>query len=152
MLAVPWQALTSTAQGPAVWRVDPETMSVSLVRIVVGAYRDTLVEVAEGLSEGEMVVGRGAQALYPGRVVMPLEAIIAEDVVAYRERCEKQILPRLPLLAIGIEGVERIARLDGLLEIDVVGEDPDHPVDHGITRWRIGSHMAKFRFGPSRSG
>lgn len=70
VISVPWTALTSTAAGPAVWRVDPKAMTVSLAPITVAAYRDRSVEVASGLAPGELVVGNGARALYPGRPVV----------------------------------------------------------------------------------
>lgn len=73
-IAIPWQALTATADGPAVWIVDPDTMRVSLTPITVERYENGHVHVAAGLREGALVVGRGAQLLYPGREVTPAEA------------------------------------------------------------------------------
>ncbi|PPB82285.1 RND family efflux transporter MFP subunit [Albidovulum inexpectatum] len=73
-IAIPWQALTATAEGPAVWTVNPDTMQVSLTPITVERYENGLVYVGAGLQEGAMVVGRGAQLLYPGRQVTAAEA------------------------------------------------------------------------------
>ena len=68
-ISVPWSALTATADGPAVWTVDPQTMAVSLTPVTISGYADEAVQVADGLAEGDLVVGAGSQALYAGRVV-----------------------------------------------------------------------------------
>lgn len=68
-IEVPWTALTATAEGPAVWLVDPATMRVSLAPVGVQSYSDDAVEVSAGLSPGDLVVGQGARLLYPGREV-----------------------------------------------------------------------------------
>ncbi|GIX13493.1 MAG: acriflavin resistance protein [Paracoccaceae bacterium] len=70
-IAIPWQALTATAEGPAVWVVDPETMTVALQPITVERHRNGDVLVASGLREGMLVVGRGAHLLHPGQRVVP---------------------------------------------------------------------------------
>ncbi|WP_425051505.1 efflux RND transporter periplasmic adaptor subunit [Psychromarinibacter sp. S121] len=69
IMRVPWNALTATADGPAVWLVDPETMRVSLSSVEVGAYADVFVAVIGGLEEGDLVVGAGSQFMYEGRLV-----------------------------------------------------------------------------------
>ena len=72
-IAVPWSALSATAEGPAVWVVDPADKTVSLRQIVIRRYTRDQVLIAEGLAEGEIVVSKGAQLLYPGRAVRMLE-------------------------------------------------------------------------------
>lgn len=72
-IAIPFHALTATADGPAVWVVDPATMTVTLQPIAVERYENGKVIVASGLAEGMLVVGRGAQLLYPGREVRAAE-------------------------------------------------------------------------------
>jgi RND family efflux transporter MFP subunit len=66
---LPWDALTATAAGPAVWRVDPATMAVQLTPVTVTSYGADEVLVSAGLSPGDQVVGAGSQMMYPGRVV-----------------------------------------------------------------------------------
>lgn len=66
---VPWTALTATAEGPAVWTVDPETMEARLTSVTVGFYTDKAVAVTDGLQDGDMVIGAGSQNLFAGRVV-----------------------------------------------------------------------------------
>lgn len=68
-IALPWSALTATAQGPAVWVVDQADSTVSLRQIAVSRYTSDSILVESGLEEGEIVVSLGAQLLYPGRVV-----------------------------------------------------------------------------------
>ncbi|MBI1418602.1 MAG: efflux RND transporter periplasmic adaptor subunit [Limimaricola sp.] len=66
---LPWDALTATADGPAVWTVDPATMRAKLTSITVESYSEGEIAVASGLSDGALVVGAGSQLLYPGRLV-----------------------------------------------------------------------------------
>ncbi|MCB1340176.1 MAG: efflux RND transporter periplasmic adaptor subunit [Pseudooceanicola sp.] len=68
-IALPFSSLTATAQGPAVWIVDPGSKAVALRQIGIARYTSDRILVAEGLSEGEIVVGLGSQLLYPGRIV-----------------------------------------------------------------------------------
>lgn len=69
VLHLPWQALTATAEGPAVWRIDPATMQVALAPVTLSSYGADEVLIAQGLAPGDLVVGAGSQSLYPGRVV-----------------------------------------------------------------------------------
>ena len=68
-IVLPWSVLTADAQGPAVWVIDPETYTVSLRSVQVGAFNDHTVEIAQGLNSGELVVGAGSQMLFDGRQV-----------------------------------------------------------------------------------
>ena len=72
-VTVPWNALTATAGGPAVWTVDPATMAVRLTPVTVASYGDEIVQIIDGLTEGDLVVGAGSHALYAGRIVTPAE-------------------------------------------------------------------------------
>ena len=72
-MRLPYTVLTDTASGPAVWIVDPATMMVSLTPITVERFETGNVVIASGLEEGALVVARGAQLLYPGRVVRNME-------------------------------------------------------------------------------
>ena len=69
VIHLPWEALTASADGPAVWRVDPSTHAVALAPITVASYAAGEVLVASGLQAGDVVVGAGSQMMYPGRVV-----------------------------------------------------------------------------------
>lgn len=68
-IVLPYTVLSVTAQGPAVWKVDPESHAVALTPIKVESYLSGAIILAGGLAKGDLVVGRGAQLLYPGRVV-----------------------------------------------------------------------------------
>lgn len=67
---VPWDALTSTEAGPAVWTVDPATMTADLTPVAVLAFGANDVTIASGLTAGQLVIGAGSQFLYPGRAVV----------------------------------------------------------------------------------
>lgn len=67
--ALPWTALTATADGMAVWTVDPADMTVRLTPIEVARFAAGMVYAAGGLAPGTIVVGAGSQLLYPGRTV-----------------------------------------------------------------------------------
>lgn len=73
-VALPYTAITATAVGPAVWAVDPATMAVSLLPVSIDRHETGRVILAGGVADGTLVVGRGAQLLYPGRVVRNAEA------------------------------------------------------------------------------
>lgn len=73
-VVLPYTVITAVADSPAVWQVDPGTMAVSLKPVSVERYETGTVVLAGGISDGAMIVGRGAQLLYPGRVVRAVEA------------------------------------------------------------------------------
>lgn len=60
---VPWQALSSSAGKPAVWVVDPKTMTTTLRELSVDRYDTSRVVLAGGLKPGELFVVDGAQFL-----------------------------------------------------------------------------------------
>jgi RND family efflux transporter MFP subunit len=72
-VSLPYSVITATADGPAVWRVDPDTMAVTLLPVTVDRYETGRVILAGGIEDGTLVVGKGSQLLYPGRVVQPVE-------------------------------------------------------------------------------
>ena len=68
-IELPWSAITATADGPAVWIVDPATRSVSLRQVTLRRYESGKFVLESGVEPGEQVVSLGAQLLYPGRTV-----------------------------------------------------------------------------------
>ncbi|TDE34018.1 efflux RND transporter periplasmic adaptor subunit [Antarcticimicrobium sediminis] len=72
-ISLPYTALTATTKGPAVWIVNPETMAVSIRQIAVDRYTTERIIVASGLEDGALVVSKGAQLLFPGRIVRQME-------------------------------------------------------------------------------
>ncbi|MCA5973693.1 MULTISPECIES: efflux RND transporter periplasmic adaptor subunit [Pseudomonas] len=79
--ALPWSALSRTQGQPAVWRVDAEARG-RLTPVKVLRYEQGQVIVSEGLSEGDRVVSRGLQFLYPGQRVEVAERASAEKTVS----------------------------------------------------------------------
>nr|WP_081994659.1 efflux RND transporter periplasmic adaptor subunit [Paracoccus sp. PAMC 22219] len=71
-VVVPWTALMRSGDDPAVWVVDDEGR-VALTKVVINHFADGTIFVSDGLSDGQRVVGDGAQLLYPGRRVQPVE-------------------------------------------------------------------------------
>ena len=72
-ITIPASALVRAEGKTAVWVVDPKASTVSLRNIAVGASDASLVQVATGLSAGDVVVTAGVQALRPGQKVRLLE-------------------------------------------------------------------------------
>jgi len=68
-IEIPASSLTRSETGPAVWIVDPGSLTVSLRDIRVDSFLPASVSVAEGLSPGDLVVTAGVQALRPGQAV-----------------------------------------------------------------------------------
>lgn len=68
-IEIPASALTRSETGPAVWIVDPASLTVSLRDIRVDSFLPASVSVAEGLLPGDLVVTAGVQALRPGQAV-----------------------------------------------------------------------------------
>lgn len=66
---IPASALARVNQQPAVWIVDPATMTVKPRNVEVLRFDPGTVAVASGLDTGEIVVTAGVQALYPGQKV-----------------------------------------------------------------------------------
>jgi RND family efflux transporter MFP subunit len=74
VIEVPASALTQLDSRPAVWVVDPESLTVTKRGIEVLRYDPGTVVVAEGVEPGEFVVTAGVQALHPGQKVRLLES------------------------------------------------------------------------------
>ncbi len=68
-IEIPASALTRADEQPAVWVVDPDTMSVELRQIGVARFSPASVAVSDGLKVGDLVVTAGVQALRPGQEV-----------------------------------------------------------------------------------
>lgn len=72
-IALPSAALMRAEGKTAVWVVDTKAGTVSLRNIAVSAADATSVQVASGLSVGDVVVTAGVQALRPGQKVRMIE-------------------------------------------------------------------------------
>jgi RND family efflux transporter MFP subunit len=72
-ILLPWTALSGSVDGPAVWVRDPATGAVALKQVRIDRYEDDMISIAEGLGEGDVVVGAGSHLLYDGRQVEALE-------------------------------------------------------------------------------
>src|SRR3954453_6353407 len=74
VIEIPATALTESDRRPAVWVVDPKSLTVSL-RNVEGARNDPPpVAISEGLDTGDIVVTAGTQALHPGQKTRLLDS------------------------------------------------------------------------------
>jgi RND family efflux transporter MFP subunit len=71
-ISLPASALTATEKNPAVWVVDPNSMTVALKPVEVLRFDPGTVVLSGGLDVGEIVVTAGVQALHPGQKVRPL--------------------------------------------------------------------------------
>jgi RND family efflux transporter MFP subunit len=72
-IQIPATALVRADGGSAVWVYDAATGTVATRGITVAGSTATTVQVASGLSAGDVVVTAGVQALRPGQKVRPLE-------------------------------------------------------------------------------
>lgn len=72
-IVLPYSAISATSDGPAVWVVDPVDAKVSLQTIELDRYETGKFVVRGGVVDGTIVVTKGAQLLYPGRVVKILD-------------------------------------------------------------------------------
>ncbi|WP_407180837.1 efflux RND transporter periplasmic adaptor subunit [Bradyrhizobium sp. STM 3562] len=71
-ISLPASALTATEKNPAVWVVDPDSMTVALKPVDILRFDPGTVVLSGGLDGGEIVVTAGVQALHPGQKVRPL--------------------------------------------------------------------------------
>lgn len=69
LMAIPASALTSLNGQPAVWLVDPETMTVALHNVETARFNPDTVIVEHGIETGDVVVTAGVHALHPGQKV-----------------------------------------------------------------------------------
>lgn len=79
VVALPWDALSREQGRPAVWRIDAQ-QRVSLVQVQVSRYDAGRVLVAAGLQDGDLIVARGGQLLYPGQRVEVAGVLAASDI------------------------------------------------------------------------
>jgi RND family efflux transporter MFP subunit len=68
-ISIPASALTNANSQPAVWVVDPDSLTVSLRNVEVARFDPGTVLVSQGLGSGDVVVTAGVQALHPGQKV-----------------------------------------------------------------------------------
>jgi RND family efflux transporter MFP subunit len=68
-IAIPASALTQFDQRPAVWVVDPSSLTVSTRNVDVLRHDPATVILSQGLDTGEIVVTAGVQALHPGQKI-----------------------------------------------------------------------------------
>jgi membrane fusion protein, multidrug efflux system len=66
-IEIPATALTEFDHRPAVWVVDPSSLTVSLRNVDVLRHNPATVAISSGLETGEIVVTAGTQALHPGQ-------------------------------------------------------------------------------------
>jgi membrane fusion protein, multidrug efflux system len=66
-IEIPASALTESDRRPAVWVVDPKSLTVALRTVDVLRHNPATVAIASGLESGEIVVTAGTQALHPGQ-------------------------------------------------------------------------------------
>lgn len=69
MAVLPWSALFSDGDKPAVWIVDRQTQTVSLRQVALESYSSSSIVVRDGLQQGDTVVTSGAQLLRPAQKV-----------------------------------------------------------------------------------
>jgi RND family efflux transporter MFP subunit len=66
-IEIPASALTESDRRPAVWVVDPNSLTVALRNVDVLRHNPATVAISSGLEPGEIVVTAGTQALHPGQ-------------------------------------------------------------------------------------
>jgi RND family efflux transporter MFP subunit len=74
VIEIPATALTESDRRPAVWVVDPKSLTVSLRNVEVARNDPATVAISEGLDTGDIVVTAGAQALHPGQKTRLLDS------------------------------------------------------------------------------
>jgi len=69
VITIPASALTESNRQPAVWIVDPTSLTVSMRNVELVRHDPGTVVVSSGLDTGDIVVTAGVQALHPGQKV-----------------------------------------------------------------------------------
>jgi len=69
VIEIPATALTKSNQQPAVWIVDPSSLTVSMRNVDILRFDPGTVVISHGLDTGEIVVTAGVQALHPSQKV-----------------------------------------------------------------------------------
>jgi len=72
VMSLPATALFQTDGKPSVWVVQPRELTVALRPVQIARYETSVVVIADGLRDGEMVVTAGVHALHPGQKVRVL--------------------------------------------------------------------------------
>ncbi len=72
-VVLPYSSISASSDGPAVWQVDPVTMAVSSLPVVIDRYETGRIVLSAGVADGMLIVGKGAQLLFPGRIVRAAE-------------------------------------------------------------------------------
>jgi len=73
-IEIPATALTERNQQPAMWIVDPGSLTVSMRNVEILKHNPAVVVVSKGLEVGEIVVTAGVRALHAGQKVRLLAA------------------------------------------------------------------------------
>jgi len=68
-ITVPWTALMASGEKPAVWTIDPKTMTAQLKAVTIARYEADSVLIKAGLEPGERVVVDGGKLLSAGQPV-----------------------------------------------------------------------------------
>jgi multidrug efflux pump subunit AcrA (membrane-fusion protein) len=68
-IEIPATALTQSKQMPAVWIVDPTSLTLSMRNIDILNESPTVVVISKGLAVGEIVVTAGVRALHTGQKI-----------------------------------------------------------------------------------
>jgi RND family efflux transporter MFP subunit len=74
VISIPATALTQLNRQPAVWIVDPQSLTVALRNVELLRHDPGTVVIAQGVDSGDIVVTAGIQALHPGQKVRLLGA------------------------------------------------------------------------------
>ena len=74
VIEIPAPALTEIDRRPAVWVVDPSSLTVSLRNVEVARNDPATIAISQGLDSGAIVVTAGTQALHPGQKTRLLES------------------------------------------------------------------------------
>jgi membrane fusion protein, multidrug efflux system len=73
-IEIPASGLTEFDRKPAVWVVDPSSLTVSLRNVEVLRHNPATVAISSGLETGDIVVTAGVQALHPRQKIRLLES------------------------------------------------------------------------------
>ena len=74
-ISLPWTAISVLDGKPAVWVVNPEDNRVKLQTVQVRRYEEGRIILDSGLEAGAIVVTKGAQLLFPNRLVTLMEDV-----------------------------------------------------------------------------
>jgi multidrug efflux pump subunit AcrA (membrane-fusion protein) len=69
IIEIPATALTQSNSRPAVWVVDPKSLTVSMRDVDVLRENPAVIAVSRGLDPGDIVVTAGVRALHTGQKI-----------------------------------------------------------------------------------